>query len=121
MYVGGGTMFEAYFRTLLLDVDSRTHERVDADTFEALLDSDIPRANEDMMKPRPTEMRRIRLREAEQFDKTLQNAVTNRRLFITTKGYIGLGPSQTEAGDQICIGFDVLYLWSCERMVTRGF
>jgi hypothetical protein len=104
--ISGRNVVEAYCRTLLLDNALRTPERFNSETLRAFFNSIVPEANDDMMKPTPTEQRRLRLlREADELDKILRQTVPNRRLFLTTEGYMGLGPVQMEIGDKVCIGF----------------
>ncbi|KAF7855309.1 uncharacterized protein EAF02_011568 [Botrytis sinoallii] len=98
-YVAGGTLTEAYCRTLLMNkVLSKS------DTLERFYDDHVPEYNEDMGKPTPTEIERMSmLRESRMFDKYLEEAIRNQRLFITSKGYIGLGHQQIEKGDRLCV------------------
>lgn len=98
-YVAGGTLTEAYCRTLLMNkILSKS------DTLERFHDDHVPGWLEDMGKPTQNEFKRIRrLHESKMFDKYLKEATQNRRLFITSKGYIGLGHQRAEKDDRLCI------------------
>ncbi|KAK8906249.1 hypothetical protein QC760_004846 [Botrytis cinerea] len=98
-YVAGGTLTEAYCRTLLMNKILS-----ESDTLERFYDDHVPEYNEDMCKPTPTELKRMSmLRESRMFDKNLEEAIRGRRLFITSKGHIGLGHQQVEKGDVLCV------------------
>ncbi|THV45125.1 hypothetical protein BGAL_0527g00020 [Botrytis galanthina] len=98
-YAAGGTLTEAYCRTLLMNKILS-----ESDTLERFHDDHVPVWDEDMCRPTPTEFHRISmLRESRMFDKYLKEATKNRRLFITSKGYIGLGHQRAEKGDRLCI------------------
>ncbi|TGO33079.1 hypothetical protein BHYA_0268g00060 [Botrytis hyacinthi] len=98
-YVAGGTLTEAYCRTLLMNKILS-----ESDTLERFYDDHVPVWDEDMCRPTPTEFKRISmLRESRVFDKYLKEATKNRSLFVTSKGYIGLGHQQVENGDKLCI------------------
>ncbi|KAK6607425.1 hypothetical protein H4I96_03660 [Botrytis cinerea] len=98
-YVAGGTLTEAYCRTLLMNKILS-----ESDTLERFYDDHVPEYNEDMCKPTPTELKRMSmLRESRMFDKNLEESIRGRRLFITSKGHIGLGHQQVEKGDVLCV------------------
>ncbi|KIM99807.1 hypothetical protein OIDMADRAFT_181179 [Oidiodendron maius Zn] len=106
IYLTGENVAEAYIRVLLLDRDFTRDDRFDSDTLERFLDSNIPQADETEDKPEAYEYRRLRLcRENKDFDDLLRLAVSYRRLFITVKGYIGLGPSDMQKDDKVCLLF----------------
>ncbi|KAF7952594.1 uncharacterized protein EAE97_002091 [Botrytis byssoidea] len=94
-----GTLTEAYCRTLLMNKILS-----ESDTLERFYDDHVPVRDEDMCRPTPTEFKRTSmLRESRMFDKYLKEVTKNRRLFVTSKGYIGLGHQRAEKGDRLCI------------------
>lgn len=74
-----------------------------AEDLEAFSNSSVPEWNEDIGKPTNCELRRIRMfDESVAFGRLLARAVCGRRLFITSGGYIGLGPKVMREDGGIC-------------------
>ncbi|TGO83835.1 hypothetical protein BPOR_0586g00070 [Botrytis porri] len=75
-----------------------------SDTLERFHDEHVSEYNEDMGRPTPTELEEMSmLRESRMFDKYLEEVTRNRRLFITSDGYIGWGHQQVEKCDKLYI------------------
>jgi hypothetical protein len=87
-YITGGSLAEAYFRSLLVD-RSASGERLD--------ESQISKATK---KPEARD-----LEYKTELVRSFQSAIQWRTLLITEAGYIGMGPLGMKKGDEICVLF----------------
>jgi Heterokaryon incompatibility protein (HET) len=107
-YPGGGTLSEAYWRTLLADsvVDEPSHSarRLSPGDMEDFRTWRVRMGEGQDGKPKtpitPEDLRRVR-----NFNLGIQHALGDRHLFITTKGYIGIGCNEVYVGDFVCVLF----------------
>jgi hypothetical protein len=115
-YICGGPKVEAFARTLVADRWSENRWPAD-DRVSYLLDLHELRLPTGLVRPgfEPEEM--ILYLEALQsnvprFVTALKQEVRERRLLVTTNGYIGLAPPSTEEGDIVCVllGGDVPFI-----------
>jgi len=83
-YVGGGSMVEAFIRTVVVDTDAN-FQRLTPAKYEAFWDVDVS------------------LPLAWSLEAYALTFATNRRLIITENGYIGLAPIHCKLGDQVCV------------------
>jgi hypothetical protein len=86
-YIGGGTLVQAYLRTLILDGTSLAKNQIGNKNFKRFL----------ALKVDP-EMRAIVI-------STMSPGYPERRLMVSKKGYIGQVPFNSQAGDLICVLF----------------
>ncbi|KAG4443713.1 hypothetical protein IFR05_000802 [Cadophora sp. M221] len=83
-YVAGGSIMEAFIRTVVVDTDA-SFQRMSPAKLEAFWDPDVT-------GPLAWGLETYALIFA-----------TNRRFFITDNGYIGLAPVRAEIGNQLCV------------------
>ncbi|VUC32415.1 unnamed protein product [Clonostachys rosea] len=107
-YIGGGSVNEAFWRTVSFDLDLRDREYLAGNPNRR--DTRLPKGAIGM--PPTTEAD-----EAEILDgivdapppKTVLEKLGERRLFITKSGYFGLGPGSTKPGDTVCVLRNALF------------
>lgn len=90
-YVGGGTIFEAYVRTLF------------SDTFFEF--GRCSREGYELFRSGKALQRGADKHQLAESIGDLRSNVLHRHLIISRKGYIGLGPIPTQKGDMICVLF----------------
>lgn len=108
-YRGGGTISDAFWRTICLDIGvdgfladngseakqaGYNHERM----FTRCWDSELAASHH---LPQLKNFRNSTTKEA--FIQHLMRASGRRQFFISTEGFIGLGPPDIEVGDKICV------------------
>lgn len=100
-YITGGSWEDAYWRTICGDLLARgtpqTGKRRTIPTDKHIYQiwagkhaGEGPRANSNMLKVR-------------EYHRGIQAMVWGRRLFITEKGYLGVGPDKMEIGDEVFV------------------
>ncbi|GCB18024.1 heterokaryon incompatibility protein 6, OR allele [Aspergillus awamori] len=110
-YVGGGSLADAYFRTLMADTIAIGYRK--SDPLEPLyLDELVKGVSASHYKISEEDDTGDVLGEhflemyctyASIFDSTITRATSYRRLMVSSKGYIGLVPPGTQEGDLICV------------------
>lgn len=109
-YIGGDTISNAFWRTLCVDISAMSGMSADKS-------ANVQRAgSEDQtmyqrfwymellnlhMLPQPDFLREKE--DIEIFHQHVLRTTTERQFFVSKKGYIGLAPSDTQAGDRICV------------------
>ncbi|EON69364.1 hypothetical protein W97_08624 [Coniosporium apollinis CBS 100218] len=99
LYVAGGSLVEAYYRTLLVDRTS-SGKRVDKGYLaRAMQPPDPYPMTSGSCINRATDLSGF----SGELLTSFQSAVQWRTLLITRKGYIGLGPLSMLSGDEVCV------------------
>ncbi|KAH6709582.1 heterokaryon incompatibility protein-domain-containing protein [Leptodontidium sp. MPI-SDFR-AT-0119] len=83
-YVAGGSIVEAFIRTVVVDTDA-SFQRLSPAKYEAFWDADVTGSL------------------AWGLEIYALTFATNRRFFITGNGYIGLAPIRANIGDKLCV------------------
>ena len=102
-YIGGGTITEAYLRTLLTDRVT-TGTRIDVHISLILSLKDDPESSPSDEEPFLDDEKQGFLIPS-YYNRAMEQSVSNRRLMISSKGYIGLAPHESQHDDIICILF----------------
>lgn len=108
-YAGGKTLIDAFWRTLCCDM-SVVSEKTRA-TFEDRILHDewwwiiLLMEHEQDAQEYSKKLRREVLHGVNQLSLSIYSYTAGRRFFRTKTGYIGVGPSRMEEGDQICVLF----------------
>jgi hypothetical protein len=91
-YVAGGNTLEAYIRTLCTD-RTAARERLTEEAYEAFWGwSYVTPSLDPAVK-----------QQGQVVGFSMLNRLLHRSLFVTEKGYIGLGPAKIQNGDMVCI------------------
>ncbi|KAJ9658835.1 hypothetical protein H2201_007616 [Coniosporium apollinis] len=98
LYVAGGSLVEAYYRTLLVDRTS-SGERVDKGYLARAMEPPDPYPSTSKEFKGATDLSGF----SGELITSFQSAVQWRTLLITRKGYIGLGPLSMLSGDEVCV------------------
>jgi len=117
-YVSGGTLRNAYNHTLVADM-LRKHDPGDWQSpwqRGGVVDWALVHADASSLSEDDTQ-RKLHLLNA------LKCTTFGRRMFLTSKGYIGIGPAAMQVGDRICalLGGSVLYVVRRESLGYYGF
>ncbi|KAJ9667194.1 hypothetical protein H2201_002715 [Coniosporium apollinis] len=102
-YVGGGNTLDAFNRTLTADKTRSGHRAQEGQRgFEAVMveENELPESYRQVQDLTLEERQRFWMMDALQ---AMMFRVARRRLLITKKGYLGLGPPDTELGDSVFI------------------
>jgi hypothetical protein len=94
-YIAGGSVIEAYIRTLVTD-RTAAHERLDNASYEAFWKNSV--LSLECLSIDPT----TRLR-GQVVASNMLARICQRSLIVSEKGYIGLGPAKVQKGDLMCI------------------
>jgi hypothetical protein len=94
-YIGGGSVIEAYIRTLVTD-RTAAHERLDNASYEAFWKNSV--LSLDCLSIDPT----TRF-QGQVVASNMLHRICQRSLIVSEKGYIGLGPAKVQNGDLMCI------------------
>jgi hypothetical protein len=99
-YVCGGNMWDAFNRTITGDRTRRGHR---SESGSRGLDICIEKMPEDFYQQRNLSwLEGVNLFVAD-ITRAVQLVASRRRLFVTQRGYLGLGPPDAQIGDSVCI------------------
>jgi hypothetical protein len=117
-YVQGGTYFTAFWRTLLADSVLPDQQRLDPHRISADWRVSTKSTYSLLRRTRPTDAiiwslwwlwrnDKIRpgvmIQAVRDIGSSVTRATAERRFFVTSKGYLGLGPENTRVGDEISL------------------
>ncbi|GAW23562.1 hypothetical protein ANO14919_131290 [Xylariales sp. No.14919] len=110
-YVAGDTVAEAFWRTLCLDIYTRAAVSEGEAMATGRAGAEERDAHLVYWYAQLSGRVRVKVGRAEvalmkrvsEFSKHVSKVVARRRFFISCKGYMGLGPLESEVGDRICV------------------
>ncbi|RWA09469.1 hypothetical protein EKO27_g5648 [Xylaria grammica] len=108
-YVAGDTVAEAFWRTLCLDAYTRAV--LSEDEARPIRRAGAEERDAHLLYTRLYKKRMVSfakgeaalLKRASEFNEHVSKATARRRFFISRKGYMGLGPLESEVDDRICV------------------
>lgn len=103
-YAGGGTWEDAYWRTLRADVTITPIEG--GLQFKRAVAEDKVAFDSLMSVPEGSEEERMAMYlNGQTFEDflSIDNTITDRKLFVTRLGYLGLGPEEMQVGDEVYV------------------
>jgi hypothetical protein len=104
-YIGGGTVMEAYKHTLAADIGRKDMDNDGKLSREFAIDWELVEREVDYMTPAERQRQSWMLVD-------VKMTAFGRRLFRTSRGFMGLGPAAAQVGDKITVllGGQVLYV-----------
>jgi hypothetical protein len=117
-YIGGGSVIEAFWRTVTFDLDLTDRDYLAGNPNRR--DKRLPRDATGM--PPTTAAEEDEILEGivdAPPPKTVLEKLGERRLFTTKSGYFGLGPASTQPGDTVCVLRNALFP-TVVRPTTNG-
>jgi hypothetical protein len=106
MYSSGEQFEDALWRTLVADVETIFHpdyQTVVQRATKDLRSGYMAMSNRYNPPGNPSEVSEKRLRDSESYRKCMARICIGRQLFMTSKGYLGVGQERVKADDKICI------------------